>query len=294
MKSKITFILFSSLFFLTMSSFFTTAEFVSPCDAPAIQGGLTAAPGEGSCGQSGCHTGNVNTGSATNFLDINEGLNEYIPGETYPVTISMSQQNISKFGFQITALKDSDNSFIGTFSLTDPANTRLINALGRKYVGTTACGSDSPVPDSIQWDFEWTAPSMDEGNVTFYLITIATNHNHSGSGDFVYTQSLQLAPLVNAVGEVSILEKSLNVFPNPARDLIQIEYDLEQKEEVILSLFGMDGKEIFKTAAENQTTGTYQKIINLQALGLASGVYMIKITTKETQVIRRISFINSN
>jgi Secretion system C-terminal sorting domain/Reeler domain len=291
MKSTITVLCFTALLVFVMSSSFSSAELDSPCDAPLIQGGLTAAPGEGSCGQTGCHAGNVNSGNAIVSLDINDGQNDYVPGQTYPVTVKIAQPGINKFGFQITVLKDSGNSFTGAFSLTDAVNTRLINALGRKYVGTTACGSDANPQDSLQWDFEWTAPPADEGSLSIYLITIATNHNHSGSGDFVYTQTLQLNPLLNAVNEISVLEKSIRVFPNPADEMFVVEYEMESRGEVDISLFAMDGKLIFQSESTFQLPGVHQQTFERQQLGLQPGVYVVKIKTDDGQAIRKITFL---
>ncbi len=291
MKATITILCFAIMLVLTLSNSFSSSDFVSPCDAPLIQGGLTDAPGEGSCGQTGCHTGNINTGDGIITLNINDDLNEYVPGQTYPVTIKISQENINKFGFQVTILKDNDNSFTGTFSLTDPVNTRLINALGRKYVGTTACGSDANPQDSLQWDFEWTAPAVDEGSLSIYLITIATDHNHSGSGDFVYTQTLQLNPLIDAVNEISVFEKSLRVFPNPANEMVLLEYELKNKGEVGISLFSLDGKLIFQTEPTFQMPGIHQQTFERNQLGLPPGVYIVKIKTDEGQAVRKVTFL---
>lgn len=83
------------------------------------------------------------------------------------------------------------------------------------------------------------------------------------------------------------------IYPNPATDFIQIEYALEQREEVTASFFSLDGKEVFKTQPETQMAGAHQKILNLTQLGLASGVYAVKIKTTETQAVRYISFISS-
>ncbi|HFA49202.1 MAG TPA: T9SS type A sorting domain-containing protein [Bacteroidetes bacterium] len=291
MKRTITFSLFAALLLLIMGNSFNKYDIESPCDAPLIGGGLTGAPGEGSCGQNGCHTGNINSGPATNILQINNGDNEYMPGETYPVTVSMSQENINKFGFQATVLRDSDNSFVGSFNLTDPANIRNINALGRKYVGTTACGSDAPFPDSISWQFEWTAPAADEGSVTLYLITIATNHNHSGSGDFVYTQSFQLNPLISSAKEAPALEKSLRVFPNPTTGSFQVDYILENRGEVAIHIFNLDGKELFQKQLGYKMPSKYQQRFDRHQLGLTPGVYFLKIKTDGGEAVRKITFL---
>ena len=160
------------------------------CDAPLVGSGYTGAPGNTTCAQSGCHSGGVNNGPGEVTFDIENGVTDYTPGASYTMTITMQQSGVSKFGFQTTSRKVSDNSFIGSNTLLETTRTRLIT--GGQYVATNACGSDATVPDSIEWTYEWTAPTIDEGPITLYLATIATNHNHSSSGDDTYTTSMTL------------------------------------------------------------------------------------------------------
>jgi len=68
-----------------------------------------------------------------------------------------------------------------------------MSGMGRTYVGHTVCGADVDPPGSIQWSFNWQAPSSDVGNINFYLSSLATNHNHSTSGDHTYTQVITLS-----------------------------------------------------------------------------------------------------
>ena len=210
--------------------------FADSCSAPLLGASHSGAPGEVSC--TGCHSGSANSGPGNiNYL-IGNGTSTYSPEELYTILFSMEQDNVNQFGFQTVALKDSDNSNIGTFSLTDEENTRLIeddhNGSDRIYVGHTVCGADADPEGSLQWSFTWQAPESDVGDIKFYLSSLATNHNHSTSGDHTYTQVLTLSyddmvlgdldgngsiDILDVVGLVNII---LGVFPaNPAADLNQ-------------------------------------------------------------------------
>ena len=165
--------------------------FADPCSAPYLGASHSGAPGEVSC--TGCHSGSANSGPGTiNYL-IGNGTGTYSPNELYTIIFSMEQDNVNQFGFQTVALKSSNNSNAGTFSLTDEENTRLMSGMGRTYVGHTVCGADVDPPGSLQWSFNWQAPGSDVGNINFHLSSLATNHSHSTWGDNTYTQVITLS-----------------------------------------------------------------------------------------------------
>ena len=165
--------------------------FADPCSAPWLGASHSGAPGEVSC--TGCHLGASNAGPGTiNYL-IGNGTNAYSPNELYTIVFGMDEEEVNQFGFQTVALKASNNSNAGAFSLIDEDNTRLMSGMGRTYVGHTVCGADVDPPGSIQWSFNWQAPGSDVGNINFYISSLATNHNHSTSGDHTYTQVITMS-----------------------------------------------------------------------------------------------------
>ena len=163
----------------------------SPCDAPLV-GGHTGAPGETSC--SGCHAGTDNAGAATLTFNIGGGITQYVPGQVYSCTVGISQSGVDKMGFSCLALRDFNNSPIGTFTLTDPLRTRTYMDGIRNYVSHKPCAADAATIGVNQWSFDWQAPSTNVGNITLYLGALASNHNHATSGDSPYTRSVTLTP----------------------------------------------------------------------------------------------------
>jgi len=165
--------------------------FADPCSAPLLGASHSGAPGEVSC--TGCHSGSANSGPGNiNYL-IGNGTSTYSPNELFAIVFSMDEEDVNQFGFQTVALKSSNNSNAGTFSLIDEENTRLMSGMGRTYVGHTVCGADVDPPGSIQWSFNWQAPVSDVGNINFHLSSLATNHSHSTWGDNTYTQVITLS-----------------------------------------------------------------------------------------------------
>ncbi|MBL4585940.1 MAG: T9SS type A sorting domain-containing protein [Flavobacteriales bacterium] len=270
--------------FMVSSAFHTDNSAASVCDAPLIGGSLTGAPGENHCGTAGCHSGSVNNGPGTTVFDIGNGLTEYQTGVTYTVSIDIDQTGIDRFGFQVISLRDADNSYVGTYTLTDPINTRQINGGGgKKYVGSTACGSDASPMGSLGWTFDWNAPASDEGDVTFYLVSLATNHNHSASGDFTYTQSLQLSALdVTGISEAHA-EKGFSMYPNPAVETVSIELPKEAtSNKATLSILNNLGQNI----RQEQLSG--ESVYRMDVSDLSEGVYFVEIATKNKRFTQQL------
>ena len=191
-------IYFILLFFINLTLF------ADPCSAALLGAAHSGAPGEVNC--SGCHSGSINSGPGSiNYL-IGNGISSYSPSELYTILFSMEEDNVNQFGFQTVALKASNNTNVGTFSLTDTDETRLIeddhNGSDRIYVGHTICGADTDTLGVKQWLFNWLAPDSDVGDIEFYLSSLATNHNHSTTGDHTYTQVITLSYNETILGDL--------------------------------------------------------------------------------------------
>ena len=190
--------------FFTLMLFINLTLFADDCSAPLLGASHSGAPGEVSC--AGCHSGNSNSGPGSiNYL-IGNGTSSYSPSELYTILFSMEEDNVNQFGFQTVALKASNNTNVGTFSLTDTDETRLIeddhNGSDRIYVGHTICGADTDTLGVKQWLFNWLAPDSDVGDIEFYLSSLATNHNHSTTGDHTYTQVITLSYNETILGDL--------------------------------------------------------------------------------------------
>ena len=193
---KLPVILSCAVFVLILTSF----PHADACSAPNLGAAHSGAPGEVNC--SGCHSGVANTGPGTvNYL-IGDGSFHYSPGGLYTLFLTMMQDDVNQFGFQTTALKNSNNLTAGTLILTDTENTKLLYGNNRVYVGHTVCGADAYPVGSKEWSFQWEAPESDVGDITFYLSSLAANHNHSSYGDDTYVQTITLSPLQSVTLEI--------------------------------------------------------------------------------------------
>jgi len=153
----------------------------------------TGAPGEKNCATSGCHDDNaLNSGNAEIGLDLG-GASAYSPKKTYPITISISDPAIKRFGFQVVAISEATGKSIGRFYITDPKKTQLLSNDAqfpdREYVTYTFDGTEAISDGNASWTFQWKAPSKDAGAVKFYVGAVSANDNENDKGDIVYLKN---------------------------------------------------------------------------------------------------------
>ncbi len=159
----------------------------SSSGAPASH---TGAPGDGTCATGGCHDDNaLNAGTAQLSIDLGS-VTKYVPGQTYPVTVRITDPSVMRFGFEIVALTG-DNGMAGSFKITDTYRTQITKnqyaLFDRHYVTYSYDGTDAVVPGKGEWTMNWTAPATNIGPVTFYASGVSANDNENDKGDHVYT-----------------------------------------------------------------------------------------------------------
>lgn len=164
--------------------------------APAAR---TNAPGESNC-TAGCHSTFALQTSGTNYNNIsltsNFTGNGYIPDSTYTITLSYTHTGKSKFGYQLTCL-DSNDNMAGSFSLVSGNSKSAITSASvsggmRSYMNHTSSGTSGSGGNT--WSFEWTAPSSNVGDVTFYTIVNSANSAGGNSGDIIIAREFNLSP----------------------------------------------------------------------------------------------------
>ncbi|MEP7127691.1 MAG: choice-of-anchor V domain-containing protein [Chitinophagales bacterium] len=248
------------------------------CDSPLV-GGHSGAPGSPGC--EFCHGGTPNTGSGNVSFDFGNGITQYVPGDIYDATVTVSQADLDKYGFVITARK-STNASVGDFVLIDSINTRKFTESGKKYFGHTPCGADALVPGSRTWNFQWTAPATDEGVVTFYISSLAANHDHDLTGDQVYALTKTLDISTGTLSSTMI--EDVRVFSNPEQDeaIILLSNDWINANLTLISADGRNIHIISSSIPSNRTS------IRKNDWNLSEGIYLIKIQLAEQMVVKKI------
>ena len=249
----------------------------------------TGAPDEVNCSTSGCHDGfSVNGGNANLTFSVGNNISEYIPGQTYPVTVTISEPGVTRFGFQLVALKNADSLNAGDLVITDVNRTQIITnpieLTDRKYITYTYEGTVPFSSGMGQWTFNWTAPGQNVGPVTLYVASVSANDDNTDGGDHVYTLSKTLTPnLSSAVNQNEKFNITADVFPNPMSKELNVKFNLERASIVECELYDVQGKLVKVLFEEEITSGL--KTIDMDVL---NGVYFLKFKMDDKEKITKI------
>lgn len=237
---------------------------------------LTGSPGESTCAN--CHSGG---GAATSIL-INAtpafNSNQYVPGQTYTIDITINNANAVKFGFDAEILNAQNNdagSIIAGLSdvqLSPPAPGARTNA----YHSNPKSG-----PGTGTFQFVWVAPSS--GLATMYV-----SANAVGTADFgsPTNTSLVLSPNLNSVNDIVNVEQigGISVFPNPSEHEMNIKFYLSENSKVKGTLVDLKGSLVAELFEGNYSAGPQQIRATLPS-EMATGFYFLKIATKTEKTI---------
>ena len=243
--------------------------------------GGAGAPNEaGTCGRSGgCHNTVDNSGPGTLTIDIGGGATQYVPGQTYTVTVTIDQSGITAFDFEVTnRASTSTTNAVGTFLITDAARTKktsgYFGGAGSNYVEGTACGVDVISSGHNEWTFDWKAPTTAVGNITFYLGAVAANFNNSQSGDYTYSKKvvLQGPTGINDLDDVIDFKQ----YPNPVTEHFFVDFTLNKECNVAIKMFDIAGRETSVLLSEKEKPGKYHHSFNVSGKNYTPGFYVIQ------------------
>jgi len=158
-------------------------------------------PSESVCSE--CHSGQFGSVPNRGPGSIAFSVQEYRPGESQRITVTVSDPNQVRWGFQLTARPaNNPTQQAGNFRAVD-ANTQVI------------CDNDTPAPcpagmlqfpthslagtrrgtrNGVSFTVEWTAPSSDVGDIIFAGAGNAANGSDTEFGDNVYTRQVRISP----------------------------------------------------------------------------------------------------
>jgi len=266
MKNRILILgLFSIVITITMSAFW---------NASGSHGAKTGSPADvNKCTQ--CHSGTAQT--VLSWISTDIPTSGYIAGQNYNITVEGTHAGVARFGFECTS-EDVNNAKVGTFTITNTAETKLVNS---SHAITHTGNGFTPDNDSTKsWTFEWTAPASGTGNIKFYAALLAANGNMSTSGDQTYLTSLEIIEnTANGINN-SNLESKISIYPSIVRYYINIEV-----KDLIISkivIYNMTGQVVI---SEDVMEKISNKKLDLQSLN--AGNYIIAFSIDNRIVTKR-------
>jgi hypothetical protein len=207
---KITTLLFAFVLFTLWT--ISTGAVRNPNNPPT---GVTGAPGEGTCVQSGCHGGGTYTGTVA----LSGLPDTVVANQSYSITLTQTS-NAPRAGFEMTVL-DSVKVKAGTF--TAGSGCSVATNSGKQYVRQSA--PKNLASGSVSWAFTWKAPATVTGHkIIFYFVSLMANGNGGTSGDKVATgNKTVILKTVTPVTEAE-LSGQIKLYPVPAHDLLHIDF----------------------------------------------------------------------
>ncbi|MDQ6707919.1 MAG: hypothetical protein M3Z85_18325, partial [Acidobacteriota bacterium] len=160
----------------------------------------TGAPGDSptACTASGCHSGPLNNFGGGVQIILPEG-NSYKPGVKQHIMVRVAETGQRRWGFQFTARLASNlaNGQAGDLVPAADGFTQVLCNDGRakpcragaevQFIEHTLEGTRLGTRDGATFEFDWTPPSNDAGDIVFYAAGNAANGNGDEFGDHIYT-----------------------------------------------------------------------------------------------------------
>ena len=124
----------------------------------------------------------------------------FTPGQTYPITVTISRAGLRRGGFEIAARfagGKQKGRQAGSWRLDDTRAQLIPGAVDKAltFVQHNQIGSRTATPGANTWTMEWTAPPAETGAVQFNVAANASNNDDSPLGDFIYVKAVRSAPL---------------------------------------------------------------------------------------------------
>jgi len=117
----------------------------------------------------------------------------YAGGETVPITVTISDSTARRWGFQLSA-RTGGGQQAGTL-LNSSNFTQIATQSGIQYIEHTSAGTRSGAQGPVSFNFQWRAPDVSTGTVTFYVAANAANNNGNDDfGDHFYKSSRTVQP----------------------------------------------------------------------------------------------------
>ncbi|MDI9320593.1 MAG: choice-of-anchor J domain-containing protein [Phycisphaerales bacterium] len=181
------------------------------------------------------------------------------------------------------AMKNKEFDFV-TLPDPVPASIMKYDFVARGiYPSPTGTAGSLPATMTSGMTYSYTFPAVTiDPTKSMRAIVLLVN----GSDESVLnTQNIYL-PTVS-IKEVAAGVNSIQVYPNPASEVLTTKFTLENQSNVSIEIVDMLGKVVKTIATKNLTAGTYEVPTNVAEM--ASGIYLVKITTDGGSITERFS-----
>lgn len=218
---------------------------------------------------------------------------QYSPGLTYTITVTgTSTPQYPSYGMNLeiinsTATSPSSVGMFGTFGVPVTSNCQIYSyATTNPYPTCVSHNQASASP----FMFTWVAPSSGTGYL--YCDVLGVNLNGNVSGDRVSgVYSLTLTPYAaSGIQQQEVSINAINVYPNPAKENITINYTLGESGNIDVKLYTIDGTMLVHLLNATVNAGTQSHQLHIPP-GTSKGVYFLKIEINGAQKTQKLMLL---
>lgn len=236
-----------------------------------------------------CHNEfGVNSGGGT--LDFSAPV-AYSPGVTYDLSVNLSDAGQTRWGFELAVLTSGNNQ-AGTLVVSDPVNTQLSDNLEPMpdFLKQTSDGTYAGTA-SATWNFQWTAPDVGTGTVTFYVAGNAADQDGGTQGDYIYTVqgTSEEGAGVSWEAPVPLTPNVLTNYPNPFNPSTTLTFSLNQPDNIHLVVYDITGRQVVFLWEGQVLSGAHR--VTLDGSALASGIYFAQLSTSTGSSVRVLNLV---
>ena len=248
-------------------------------DDPAITGTILPAQSlASSSGKSSLGTWTINANDET-FQNGGTFTAGYMTGATITVCTASANTSLPSFENNLITVAANGTTSISTSdiqatSTSETASQQVYTIITLPTKGdVTKNGTVLVVGDTF------TQEDVDTGNMA-YTNTQTSLFTDSFKVDITNSLNGWLANQVinieaTTLSTVSYDLSKMLIYPNPASQEINIQFQTNSSEQVTITLFDLQGRKVFRTV-DSSDLGVYQKTINVRML--ANGIYILKAT----------------
>ncbi|MCX6273642.1 MAG: fibronectin type III domain-containing protein [Bacteroidetes bacterium] len=82
-----------------------------------------------------------------------------------------------------------------------------------------------------------------------------------------------------------------NIFPNPATDLINIQYELTEKAPANFTIYNNVGQVILEQSTTVEEEGSHQISLSVKDLGMTKGIYFVEMIVNEKKYLKKVAVV---
>ncbi len=168
----------------------------------------------------------------------------YTPGVTKKIRVKIEHPEAQRWGFQFTSRIASDTTKgAGVFVPNDTILVRcglgiaLPPCAGEpepQFAEHTQASTRAGTRGGVEWEFDWTPPANEVGDVTFYAAGNAANNGGTSADDRIYTTSITLKaegacnltkkPTVRTIGNAASFAREIS--PNAMASVFGLDFEV--------------------------------------------------------------------